>query len=260
VTTTATPNATEVVVTVDTEDELSVCEPLAELVAERLRVAVHRVHIDVEADEGSAPAAGDEADHDEQVVAAIVERLQPGSVLVARSDHATRWTGKQSITERVLEQWSGLAFVAGPRARWPLGEGPVLVAVNGSAAAERAVPTAELVGRALGRSVELSRVGPRPLGADDDDAARALGEARAYLELIGDRTGHPIHLLSSNDPISALVAEANHLQSAAVALATTGDRSIPRPTLSRVSWGLVHEASCPVALIGANWRGGTPWG
>lgn len=202
---------------------------VAERLGEALGVPVEAVHHDV------AP---------EDLPDAIVGRLEPGTMLVMHSERANRWSGEASVAEHVLDRWEGLTVLAGPDCR-AAGHGPILVPVDGSADAERAVPFARGLARSVGVDVELVRVVP----TDDptDEAERDLGRLAAA-------GGLATRVLAHNDPVRALCDRAADIGSAYLVLSSHGDRHTPRPTISRTSTGLVAEAGRPVVIVGPGHR------
>lgn len=257
--------ATEIVITVDERDQRGGVVDLGRSLAKRAGLPVRLVHVDPD----SVTDTGG-------LVEAIVSRLSPGALLVAATDQANRWTGKRSVAEQVLERWGGLALMVGPA--WveppdplagpgptadlrpssdPTAEpGPVLVAINGSQSAERAVAIGRRLAAGLSADLVLARVVAAPLSSGPEGVAHQVAGAGSYLRQLSASTGAESCLLRSNDPVSTLVAEAEQRHCAYIVLASTGDRAVPHATLSRVSWGLVNEAPCPVLLVGVKWRAG----
>jgi nucleotide-binding universal stress UspA family protein len=181
----------------------------------------------------------------DDVVDAIVGRLRPHSLLVMHSEHANRWSGKRSVTEHVVDQWAGLACIEGP-ARAELRSGPVLVALDGSRETLGSLDAARRLAEAFGSSVVLARVSPDPFD-DRDGAARDL--ARRGLEAVAE-PGEEIAVLQSNLVVEALCREAADRGCSLIVLASRGDRSTPRATMSRTCSGLVASATQPVVIVG----------
>lgn len=235
---------TEVVVALDDPDAPDPARELGDEVARRLGVAVRSVHVE----------AGPEIDHDE-VSDAIAARLEPTSLLVVRSQHASRWSGKRSVAEHLVDRWGGLVLSLGPEGQWTSRAGPVVVAVNGSAGAERAVSPAGRLAAAFGVGLALAWVVAEDEGAGSE-AGTTAERAESYLdslaaEIAGGRATACV--LRSNDHVGALAAEAERRSSPFIALASIGDRTVRRPTISRTSSGLMHEAGCPVLVVGHEW-------
>lgn len=233
-TATSSISATEVVAAIEDTGEPGIALRLAEELARRAGLPLRSVHVEADPSETT----------DQDLVRAISDRLDSGSILVVRTDHASRWSGKYSVAEHVIDRWGGPTVVVGPSGRWEGRTGPVLVAVNGSAGAERAIAPAQSLASLFSVGVLFATV----IADDDDDSRRRT--AQAYLDSLPAGPGHETCLLSANDHVAALVAEAEARSSPFIALASRGDRTVTRPTISRTSSGLANEASCPVLIVG----------
>lgn len=240
----AKPIAAGVVVPIEGDPDADHGRELGAWLGSKLGLAVRMIHIDVDV------AVGDLAE-------AIVARIPPSSLVAMHSEHVNRWGGKSSTAEHVIDQWAGLSVVAGPRVTSIGGtEGPILVALDGSPNAERALEAVDSLAVALGCGIVLARVVPEPLGGSPDEAT---AEANAYLCSVVDQRGYDhagaahVRVLSSNDPIASLCSEAERLQSQLIVLASRGDRSTERSSLSRTCSGLIGEAVGPVVIVGTEW-------
>ncbi len=188
----------------------------------------------------------------DDLVGTLVDRLRDTSLAVMESSHATRWSGKHSTAEHVLDRWGGLAALVGPG----VGEdsvaaagGPVLVALDGSPVSERAIPFA--AGLAEARGVDL--VGIRVVAPPNaSPGAMARTEATDYLHdvLPNDAGGHLV--VESVDPIAAIVGEVAARNCCLVVVGSKGDRSTRRASMSRVVSGLLSEAGVVVVAVGPN--------
>ncbi len=187
----------------------------------------------------------------DDLVGTLVDRLQDTSLAVMESSHATRWSGKHSTAEHVLDRWGGLAALVGPGVDETVADagGPVLVALDGSPVSERAIPFA--AGLAAARGVELVgiRVVAPPKASPD---AMARSEATDYLHdvLPNDAGGHLV--VESVDPIAAIVGEVAARNCCLVVVGSKGDRSTRRASMSRVVSGLLSEAGVVVVAVGPN--------
>ncbi len=184
---------------------------------------------------------------------AIVAVCQPGSLIAMHSEHVNRWSGRRSTAEHIIDAWGGITAVAGPAVdEVDVGAGPILVPLDGSLDAERALDAAQILSDALGCGVALARVVPQPIGPDGSTTHH---DADAYLQAIGTRyTLHSASVVPSNDPVVALAAEAERLDSPLIVLASRGDRSSQRASLSRTCSGLIAESRRPVAVVGPDWQ------
>lgn len=221
-------SVTEVVAALDDPSVAGDGRRLAEEVAGRRDLPLRTVHIEAE-----SPSAIELAD-------AIAERLQRDSLVVMETDHASRWSGKYSVAEHVVDGWGGQTLVVGPASTRGERTGPIVVPVNGSPGAERAIGPAAELAAAYDVGVMLVRV------AWGDD----IDPARRYLESLAARTGHRARVVEATDHVAALVAAAEELSSPFIAVSSRGDRTITRPTMSRTTSGLAAEAPCPVLIIG----------
>lgn len=177
-----------------------------------------------------------------EVVDGLVGALDPRSLAVLKSDNANRWSAQSSIAECVVDAFHGLVAIVGPALDAQSSfAGPVVVAVDGSNDAERALPIASALAGRLGVAVVAVRAVAISAEASDADAAQS------YLDSLD---GFEPVLVRSNDPISALTGVANERGASLLVLSSHGDRATKRATISRTSMGLVHDATMPVLLVG----------
>ncbi len=185
------------------------------------------------------------------VVSGIIGELTPRSLVILKSTNASRWSGKASVAEHVLDAFSGLVVMVGPELT-PVDNatanalaGPILIALDGSTEAERAMPVAtELAGKSNASLVATRVV---PTSADD----RTSDSASDYLAAItASVTDARAVLPVSNDPIAAILETAGNEAVALIVLSSHGDRASERATISRTSMGLVHGATVPVLMVG----------
>ncbi|MDH3683778.1 MAG: universal stress protein [Acidimicrobiia bacterium] len=221
---------TEVVAALDAPGLAGEAQLLAEDVARRRDLPLRIVHIEAE------PAALSTT----ELAAAIVGELRPDSLVVMETDRASRWSGKYSVAEHVVDRWGGQSLVVGPACVSSGRTGPIVVPVNGSAGAERAIGPAAELAAAFEVEVVLIRV------ASGD----AVGPARDYLAALTSSSGHRTHLIEATDHVAALVAAADELASRFIVISSRGDRTVTRPTMSRTTSGLAAEAPCPVLIVG----------
>ncbi len=232
---THTPNhpspdrVSEIVVPTADPSHVDAASSVATALAGRLGVEVRTVHADAT-----------------EVVDAIVESLTPTSVAVMQSEHVNRWSGKRSVAEHVLDTWGGLTVLVGPAFVDRPRSGPVLVAVGNPAAADQSVEPAAHLAAALGVELLVVHVVADPIGGPEHEPA----EAPTWLDSVTATGGHASTIIESNDVVGAVLDLASELASAYVVVASRGDRSTPRPTMSRTCSGLAAGAEQPVAVIG----------
>lgn len=232
-----------VVVAVGAADSGGKGQTLGQVLADAFGVGLTSVHVE-------QPGADTEHTPEEALAAAIADGLPADGLLVIESEHADRWRSRHSIAEHTIDAFTGPSVAVGPRAGASFAHGPVLVALDGSAPAEASLTTALMVGRALNRSIELVRIVPEPLHPESDDSLEP--EASAYLHTVAAGTGADITtaVIASNDPVSALVDLAAAREASLLTLASRGDRSTSRSSMSRTAAGLIAEARCPVLVVG----------
>lgn len=232
------PLGSEVVVATGTGDPSDERAALGHDLATRLGVALRWLHVD--------PV--EEMD----LAAAIAEQLATDSVLVIHSEHANRWSGKWSIAEHVIDEWGGLAIATGPRHISGWGPGPVLVGVDGSEPAERAVATAAKLADLLGVGLVVCRVVSAALESEVGAIASELERCWSSAAPEGV-DAEPVSIATpvGNDPISALVTEAEGRSCAAIVLSSLGDRTSQRASISRTCSGVIAGAIQPVVVVGS---------
>ncbi len=198
---------------------------LGKALASALDVPVRMLHVE------AAP---------EHVAAAIAEGLAPTSILVIHSEHANRWSGKWSVAEHVIDQWGGIVVAIGPRYSPSARPGPVLTAVDGSTSSFRVVEPAHAVASTLDRTIQFCQVIP----ATDPEPVGPLGD------LPLDNTA----FVNGNDPVSALLGQADSEDCSMIVLAARGDRASTRASISRTCSGVIAGAVQPVMVVGTQWQ------
>lgn len=242
-----------VVVAVGTSAERG--HAVGDLFARAFGVELRSVHID---------DAGTEQRNDsdrtmtpeEHLAAAICVRIPSDALLVIESEHADRWRSRHSVAEHTIDAFPGSTVAVGPHAPVELPKGPIYVALDGSPVAETSLAVAAQFAKALGRELSLVQVVEEPLHPDPVTAPEA--SAQAYLGAIADRMagefdtpGVHHRVITSNDPVSAIVALAEEQAAALIVLSSRGDRSTQRSSMSRTASGVIAELSCPVVVINA---------
>jgi nucleotide-binding universal stress UspA family protein len=146
----------------------------------------------------------------------------------------------------------------------------ILVPLDGSALAERALPFARLLAPLLGAGLHLLRVVP-----DDESEWAAADDPAAWVEVGGARASRweraavyldqqSVSLRSSGLPVAvdvrvgapaaAIVSVAARHQTALITMATHGYGRLKRWALGSVADAVVHTAATPILLV----RGTTP--
>lgn len=141
--------------------------------------------------------------------------------------------------------------------------GPVMVALAGTAASETALPVAMRVARALGAGLHLVRVFDVPQDAITTssglvgafDAARDLAaEMEAALERTADRVDAAgfdvtVSLLPRDDVPRALLAESRRVDASVLVMATHARGAIGRALLGSVTDRVMKETDRPIVLV-----------
>lgn len=180
-------------------------------------------------------ATSPDASLDEQAVE-IIAACPVGSLLVCNSEHASRWSGKKSMVEHIIDHWNGPLVVVGPgqtsTAVDDLASGPILAALDGSPEADQVLSEARWIAELLGVNLIGATVVP-----DNTETPPST--------IHGDR-----RFVVGNDPISALSQLAEDLGASMLALVSKGSReTAQRRYISRTSTGLIAECGRPVFLV-----------
>jgi nucleotide-binding universal stress UspA family protein len=227
---------------------------LGDHLAAAFSVELRSVHIDDASP--SQETHGTELTPEEQLAAAICDRIPDDALLVIESEHADRWRGRHSVAEHTIDAFPGSAIAVGPHASGELPPGPIYVALDGSAAAETSLAVAARFANTLGRKLGFVQVVEEPLHPDPTGAVKASAEAylraiTARVEQDFDVRGTSHEVVTSNDPVSAIAALAQEQAAALVVLSSRGDRSTQRSSMSRTAAGVIAEVACPVMVIAA---------
>jgi nucleotide-binding universal stress UspA family protein len=138
----------------------------------------------------------------------------------------------------------------------------LVVALDGSEAAEAALPTAAQLAADVRAKLVLVSVLPKPgqlvyaegIGVphSQEDSERSQREAQAYLESVASQVGAELVLsatLRLGDPATEIVATAELHEAAAVVMATHGRTGVMRTLLGSVAGQVVHTGRLPVVLV-----------
>jgi nucleotide-binding universal stress UspA family protein len=130
----------------------------------------------------------------------------------------------------------------------------IVVALDGSERAERALPHAEALAARFGASLILLRVTASPAEPTALDAERR--EADRYLAALHDRLraqGLAVHYQRPEGPPAAAILEHAHNQDAdLIALTSHGHSSGRGRALGSVAEAIVQTAACPVLVVGGD--------
>lgn len=228
-------------VTIAEDNESKETQALAAMLADAFDVVVKTVHVDAD------PVAGPRETPHEALAGAIAARVPADHILVIGSANADRWRSRHSVAEHLIDAHQSTTAVVGPRARTNI-DGPIIIALDGSANAQAALIPAAQLAAAIGQPIVLTRVIPEGLHESSEmkvtEATAALETSAGLLE-----PEAKVVVVASNDPVSALVQVSSERQASFLALASMGDREIARTTMGRTAAGLVAEAPCPVYIV-----------
>jgi nucleotide-binding universal stress UspA family protein len=212
--------------------------------------------------EHAIPAAGRvpslRAIEGERAVDVLVDfqSRRPDSLL-CMATHARRPTGQLlwgSVPTEVARASASPMLVAGPETLDPSGLArphEVLVCLDGSPAAERAVVPASSLAATIGLRVGVVQV----VGPGDDVAAAEAACTRRARELFGDDVG-PVEVVAAASPAEGLLAVADRHPDAFLALATHARRVGARFREGSVAVDVTERARRPVLVVGPACRAG----
>lgn len=188
-----------------------------------------------------------------------------GAGLIAMSTHGrsglARWT-MGSVAERVLREAGTPLLLYRATGKGGAGAlGSVLLPLDGSPAAEQAVPLATYFAKTLAIALTVARVVPTTVFAFAEDGAAQMvevleaaeGEAKEYLgKKSGEFLAEGLQVHSKvlrGDPASELIELARHLPDCAVVMSTAGRTGLERTVMGSVADRLVRYGHRPVVLV-----------
>ena len=130
----------------------------------------------------------------------------------------------------------------------------IVVALDGSERAERALPHAEALAARFGASLILLRVTASPAEPAALDAERR--EADRYLAALYDRLrtqGLAVHYQRpEGSPAASILEHARNQDADLIVLTSGGHSGGRRRALGSVAAAVVQTATCPVLVVGAD--------
>lgn len=178
------------------------------------------------------------------------------SVVFLPSQRGSRWLDEQSVAVAVVQSFGGFVMVCGPECDDPPIGTSVIVPLDGSRLAERAIEPAMAVAAASGATVWLVTVMP---AASIDTAGEMLLEGvvdseRRYLQRIASRHGGgPVEVrwqaTGEGDPVAGIDAMAAEHGSSLVVAATHGALEREHDFFGSVCLGLVERGRIPVLIV-----------
>jgi nucleotide-binding universal stress UspA family protein len=186
----------------------------------------------------------------DSVVEAIcdLQRAQPRS-LVCMSTHARTGVPELllgGVAGEVLREMTRPVLLVGPHAETPPSLDTVLVCLDGSDAAEEALPAAEAWALAVGATLWLVCVAPptaTTAPAEANDLRRVVRDIEARSDLHVEW-----EVLHGRDVPKAIVDFAGLLPASVIAMATHGRSGAGGRLLGSVTMRVAHDARCPVLV------------
>ena len=134
----------------------------------------------------------------------------------------------------------------------------ILVPLDGSPLAERAIPYAAAIARATDGRLAIVRTAhgvARPGGDETQARAKVMEEAETYLEAMASRLAEyklPIDTgTNGDDTVNGIMLEVNFRNADMVVMATHGRSGLGRWLYGSVAEGVLRHATVPVMLIPA---------
>jgi nucleotide-binding universal stress UspA family protein len=180
------------------------------------------------------------------IATGIAGAVQAHSLLLMATDNADEWKVKGSVAERVLFHAGVPVLFFGPNAKTLDLEGDVVIGLDGSVSAERALQPAIGLANGLSSQLWLVQVVDH-VGADvDTDVATYIQDQAGMVEGPGV---HGWELIHSNDPVTALEGFAKARNAGFLVAGARGRTDPHRKTMGSITMGLVATAERPVLTL-----------
>jgi len=188
-----------------------------------------------------------------QVIASTASEL--GADLIVMTTHGRGGLGRWlfgSATEKVVG-CSDVPVLITPSELsndWPGCNRPsVLIALNGSDSAARAIAPAARLARALKAEIILTQIVPDPEGSQDNTASE---EAKNYLLSVSSTLNCPDQkvrtIVRRGEPARAIGVLAQERNVSVIAIGTPGPKPSRRCTLGKVAMGVVRRSNVPILV------------
>lgn len=182
---------------------------------------------------------------------AIADRLQSTRDVVVMATHGRSGIGRAllgSVAEDLLKRANCTVVLVGPNgtAGPPIAGGTLIMTTDGSPRSAMILPTAARFARALSLRVLVVTVGPPGDDVDSEDLARAAAASVGFFRSEGGEADHE-HLIGT-DVVDAIMALAERLPAALIAMCTHGRGGLGRTALGSTTMKVVHRAPCPVLV------------
>lgn len=178
-----------------------------------------------------------------------VERHPEVTVVLASHGRGRSAALLGSVTEELLERIFGPVLVVGPHVTKRGFDGPIIAAVDGSAASESILPLAAAWGIELGAEPWVVEV------TDPDAAVSADVSETAYPARLARRlaknSGHPVQFeVLHGEHVHDEVADfASSLDASMIVASTRGRTGMSRFVIGSTAAAIVRHSPCPVLLV-----------
>jgi nucleotide-binding universal stress UspA family protein len=154
-----------------------------------------------------------------------------------------------SVTEELLQTAYGPVLVVGPHCTTTDFDGPIIVAVDGSTAAESTLPLAAAWGIELRVEPWIVEVAD-PRVETSGDATESAYPAR-IAQALARESGHPVRfeVLHGSDVHDEVADFADSLHASLVVASTHGRTGMARFMIGSTAAAIVRHARCPVLLV-----------
>jgi len=221
---------------------------IAGSMANRLGVPLRQVHVDIDVDHPAA-SYNDEA-------TGIVASLEQDSLVVMATSRAGDPSNPSSIAEAVVRLWAGPVMLVGPEVRVPEWNDSVVVPLDGSPAAERAIPVGARLSDLLDVPLWVIQVvDPKTskrvleLRADGESVSESAYLRGAAASASASRTvGWEI--IHGDDPARGVLHFAHDHAASLIVATTRGASGIERIVFGSVCMEVVRAGTHPVVVIG----------
>ena len=191
----------------------------------------------------------------DSAVDSLAASLEPTDLVVMATDAGGEGRG-ESFAQALAHAWGGPILMLGPRTPSDVSlGGDIVVAVDGSALAERVVPLAERLAEKADRHLWVVQVVPSATTAHIERlVARGerVSESAYVIDLTSriDRTvGASWNVVHDDDAAVGLMSFIDDHEIALLVMATHGASGIPRPAFGSTCMAAVLESPVPVVVV-----------
>ena len=171
---------------------------------------------------------------------------------VLSTEHADGWSFKDSTAEALVEHVGVPVMLVGPEAKEPHPDGEIVVGLDGTATAEKALHVAAAFAKAVGQQLWMVRVVADP----PPDGEELHPEIGLELQRLADGVDPAVEarweVIHSNDPVHTIEAFADRVGAGALVTATRGRTDETRTSMCSITMGLVATARRPVLVVHAD--------